>query len=40
VSLVQHEKIIQAIADRDPRAAERAMREHLLNVIDTLRSLQ
>jgi DNA-binding GntR family transcriptional regulator len=40
VSLVQHEKIIRAVTERDPKAAERAMREHLSSVIDTLRDLK
>ncbi|GAA5051897.1 DNA-binding GntR family transcriptional regulator [Thermocatellispora tengchongensis] len=33
VSLVQHEKIVDAIVARDPEAAEAAMREHLRDVI-------
>ncbi|MFC4056734.1 FCD domain-containing protein [Planomonospora corallina] len=33
VSLVQHEKIVDAIVARDPAAAEAAMREHLSDVI-------
>jgi DNA-binding GntR family transcriptional regulator len=39
VSLGQHEKIIEAICAHNPKAAERAMREHLLSVIETLRGL-
>ncbi|MGI5156497.1 GntR family transcriptional regulator [Microbispora sp. CA-102843] len=33
VSLVQHEKIVDAIVARDPAAAEAAMRDHLRDVI-------
>jgi DNA-binding GntR family transcriptional regulator len=40
VSLVQHQKIIDAVANRDPKAAERAMRDHLSSVIETLRGLK
>ncbi|MEV0898773.1 GntR family transcriptional regulator [Actinoplanes sp. NPDC049802] len=40
VSLPQHERIITAIRDRDPAAAETAMREHIASVIDVLRSLE
>jgi DNA-binding GntR family transcriptional regulator len=40
VSLAQHQKIIDAVARRDPKAAERAMREHIASVIDTLRGLK
>jgi DNA-binding GntR family transcriptional regulator len=39
VSLPQHERIIAAIRDRDPEAAESAMREHIASVVDTLRSI-
>jgi DNA-binding GntR family transcriptional regulator len=39
VSLPQHERIIAAIADRDPKAAEVAMRDHIASVIDALRSI-
>jgi DNA-binding GntR family transcriptional regulator len=39
VSLPQHERIIAAIRDRDPKAAENAMREHIASVIDALRSM-
>jgi DNA-binding GntR family transcriptional regulator len=38
VSLPQHERIIEAIRDRDPKAAESAMREHIASVIEALRS--
>jgi DNA-binding GntR family transcriptional regulator len=38
-SLPQHEQIIAAIRDRDPKAAEAAMREHIASVIDALRSM-
>jgi DNA-binding GntR family transcriptional regulator len=37
-SLPQHERIIAAIRDRDPKAAEAAMREHIASVIEALRS--
>ena len=36
VSLPQHLGIIEAIAARDPDAAERAARAHLRSVIETL----
>jgi DNA-binding GntR family transcriptional regulator len=39
ISLKQHDKIIKSIVDQNPAAAERAMREHLLNVTETLRSM-
>jgi len=39
VSLPQHERIISAIRDRDPKAAEAAMRDHVASVIEALRSL-
>ncbi|MFI5910179.1 GntR family transcriptional regulator [Dactylosporangium sp. NPDC051541] len=39
VSLPQHERIIEAIRHRDPKAAEAAMRDHIASVIDHLRSL-
>ena len=38
-SLPQHERIIAAIRDRDPEAAETAMREHIASVIEALRSM-
>jgi len=40
VSLPQHERIITAIRDRDPKAAETAMREHIASVIEALRSME
>jgi DNA-binding FadR family transcriptional regulator len=36
VSLVEHRAIIEAIANRDPDAAEQAMRAHFDNVAQTL----
>jgi DNA-binding GntR family transcriptional regulator len=39
LSLPQHERIISAIRDRDSKAAESAMREHIASVIDALRSI-
>jgi DNA-binding GntR family transcriptional regulator len=39
-SLPQHERIIAAIRDRDPKAAESAMREHIASVIEALRSME
>ena len=38
-SLPQHERIIAAIRDRDPKAAETAMREHIASVIEALRDI-
>lgn len=38
ISLAQHERIIKAIRDRDPSAAEQAMRDHIADVIATLKS--
>jgi DNA-binding FadR family transcriptional regulator len=38
-SLPQHERIIAAIRDRDPKAAEAAMREHIASVIEALRAI-
>lgn len=38
VSLPQHERIIKAIAARDPAAAEAAMREHLASVVAALQA--
>lgn len=35
-TLVDHERIIDAICDRDPAAAEAAMRAHLQEVLDSL----
>jgi DNA-binding GntR family transcriptional regulator len=37
-SLPEHERIIAAIVARDPAEAERAMRAHLVSVIETLRA--
>lgn len=39
VSVLQHAAIIDAIVARDPDAAERAVREHLLSVIEALREI-
>ena len=39
-SLQQHERIIEAIRARSPRAAEKAMRDHIASVIEALRSLE
>ena len=39
ISLSQHERIITAIRDRDPKAAETAMREHIASVVDALQSM-
>jgi DNA-binding GntR family transcriptional regulator len=39
VSLVQHEAIVKAIADRDSDAAEAAMRAHLANVAEEMPKL-
>lgn len=36
-SLQEHERIVEALASRDPDASEDAMREHLAQVVDTLR---
>jgi DNA-binding GntR family transcriptional regulator len=38
-SLPQHERIIAAIRDRDPKVAEESMREHIASVIEALRSI-
>ncbi|MBM2619557.1 GntR family transcriptional regulator [Actinoplanes sp. LDG1-06] len=38
-SLPQHERVIAAIRDRDPKAAETAMRDHIASVIEALRSI-
>jgi DNA-binding GntR family transcriptional regulator len=40
VSLPQHERIIEAIRSRSPKAAEEAMRAHIASVIEALRSLE
>jgi DNA-binding GntR family transcriptional regulator len=39
VSLPQHERVIEAIRERDPKAAEAAMREHIASVIEALRGI-
>ena len=39
VSLPQHERIVEAIRDRDPAGAEAAMRSHIASVIEALRSM-
>jgi DNA-binding GntR family transcriptional regulator len=39
VSLPQHLQVIAAIQARNPRAAEKAMREHIASVIEALRGL-
>ena len=39
VSLAQHERIVAAIAARDPARAEAAMRDHIASVIESLSSL-
>jgi DNA-binding GntR family transcriptional regulator len=36
-SLQEHERIVEGLASRDPDAAEAAMREHLSQVVETLR---
>jgi DNA-binding GntR family transcriptional regulator len=38
-SLPQHERIIAAIRDGDPKVAEESMREHIASVIEALRSI-
>jgi DNA-binding GntR family transcriptional regulator len=39
VSLPQHERIIEAIRDRDPATAEAAMRAHIMSVVEALRDI-
>jgi DNA-binding FadR family transcriptional regulator len=39
VTLEEHERIVQAIEQRDPDAAERAMRDHLTRVSDLYRRI-
>ena len=39
VSVLEHAAIIDAIVHRDPEAAERAVRDHLLSVIGALRDI-
>jgi len=38
-SLPQHERVIEAIRDRDPKAAEQAMRDHIASVIEALANI-
>ena len=38
-SVAEHRAIVEAIASRDPDAAEAAMRSHLANTVETLRTL-
>jgi DNA-binding GntR family transcriptional regulator len=38
-SLPQHERVITAIRNGDPKTAEEAMREHIASVIEALRSI-
>ena len=40
LSLPQHERIIAAIRDGDPKLAEESMREHIASVIEALRSIE
>ena len=40
MSLAQHERIVAAIAARDPEQAEAAMLDHITSVIESLNSLQ
>jgi DNA-binding GntR family transcriptional regulator len=40
ISLPQHERIIEAIRDRDPKAAEQAMRDHIASVIEALSNME
>ncbi|GGL33631.1 GntR family transcriptional regulator [Phycicoccus endophyticus] len=40
VSLAQHERVIEAVASRDPAAAEAAMRAHIASVIEALREIR
>jgi DNA-binding GntR family transcriptional regulator len=39
ISLPQHERIIEALRGRDPKAAEEAMRDHIASVIEALRDM-
>jgi DNA-binding GntR family transcriptional regulator len=39
-SLPQHERIIEAIQARSPKAAEEAMRDHIASVIEAMRNLE
>lgn len=38
-SVAEHREIVEAVASRDPAAAEAAMRSHLANTVETLRTL-
>jgi len=38
-SVAEHRAIVEAVASRDPDAAEGAMRSHLANTVETLRTL-
>jgi DNA-binding GntR family transcriptional regulator len=38
-SVAEHRAIVEAVASRDPDAAEAAMRSHLANTVETLRTL-
>lgn len=38
-SVAEHRAIVEAVASRDPDAAEAAMRDHLAHTVETLRSL-
>ena len=38
-SVAEHRAIVEAVASRDPDAAETAMRSHLANTVETLRKL-
>jgi len=38
-SVAEHRAIVEAVASRDPAAAEAAMRSHLANTVETLRTL-
>jgi len=38
-SLPEHERVINAVRDRDPVAAEEAMRRHVASVIEALRGM-
>jgi DNA-binding GntR family transcriptional regulator len=37
-SLLEHVRIVEALASRDPDASEAAMRDHLSQVVETLKS--
>ena len=39
ISLPQHERVIEAIRERDPKGAEDAMRDHIASVIAALREM-